>query len=169
MRPPLAVLLLASASVASAAGPRVEIITSEFPPRLVQRAADELAADLKRLYDADVRFGATVVPGGATHVIFLGTVDSGGHLKRLSGPLPKLSDQGHAVLSRKFMDRPVLAVVGGSPTATYWATAELAHQLGVRMMLYGDVDPVAPPEFSVEGFDIVREPLVQSRTWGMDF
>src|SRR5688572_2963691 len=114
-------LLLAAASVASAAGPRVEIITSEFPPRLVQRAADELAADLKRLYDADVRFGATVVPSGATHVILLGTVDSGAHLQRLSDPLPKLSDQGHAVLSRKLMDRPVLAIVGGSPTATYWA------------------------------------------------
>src|SRR5688572_7595925 len=134
-------LLLAAASIASAAGPRVEIITSEFPPKLVQRAADELAADLKRLYDADVRFGATVVPGGPTHAVFLGTVDSGGHLKRLSGPLPKLSDQGHAVLSQRLMDRTVLAVVGGSPTATYWAAAELAHQLGVRTMLYGDVDP----------------------------
>lgn len=163
------VLLLAAASVASAAGPRVAIITSEFPPPLVQRAADELAADLKRLYDAEVELGAAVVPGPPVQVIFLGAPDSHGHLKQLSEPLPKLSEQGHALLSRKYKDRPVLAVVGGSPAATYWAAAELAHQMGVRTMLYGDVDPVAPPALAVEGFDIVREPLVKGRTWQMDF
>jgi hypothetical protein len=169
MRSVLSILLLACASVATAAGPRVAIITSEFPPPLVQRAANELAADLKRLYDADVALGAAVVPGPPTQVILLGMPDAHGHLKQLSDPLPKLSEQGHAVLSRKYKDRPVLAVVGGSPAATYWAAAELAHQWGIRTMLYGDVDPVAPPDFSVEGYDIVREPLVKSRVWQMDF
>lgn len=155
-------------AVAAAEGPRVAIITSEFPSPLVQRAADELKADLQRLYDAQVEFGVTAVPGPPAHVILLGTNEDE-RLKQLSDPIPKLTDQEHAVLSRKVKERPVLAVAGGSPTATYWAAAELAHQLGVRTMLYGDVDPVAPPEFSVEGFDIVRGPLVQSRTWQMDF
>ncbi len=163
------VLLLAGASIANAAGPRVAIITSEFPPPLVQRAADELAADLKRLYDADVEFGAAVVPGPPAHVILLGMPDAHGHLKQLADPLPKLSEQGHAVLSRKYKDRPVLAVVGGSPAATYWAATELAHQWGIRTMLYGDVDPVAPPEFSVEGLDIVGEPMAETRVWQMNF
>ena len=168
MRSAFSILLLAYASVATAAGPRVAIITSEFPPPLVQRAADELKADLKRLYDAEVEFGATVVPGPPAQVILLGTPDAHGHLKQL-GELPKLSEQGHAVLSRIYKERPVLAVVGGSPVATYWAAAELAHQWGVRTMLYGDVDSVAAPEFSVEGYDIVREPLAKSRTWQMEF
>ena len=83
MRSLLVVLLLAAASVATAAGPRVAIITSEFPPPLVQRAADELKADLKRLYDADVQFGATVVPGPPAQVILLGMPDAHGHLKQL--------------------------------------------------------------------------------------
>jgi hypothetical protein len=169
MRSLLAILFVAVASFANAAGPRVAIITSEFPHPLVQRAADELAADLKRLYDAKVEFAAAVVPGPPAQVIFLGMPDAHGHLKQLSDPLPKLSEQGHAVLSRKYKDRSVLAVVGGSPAATYWAAAELAHQWGVRTMLYGDVDPVVPRDFSVEGFDVVREPLVKSRVWQMDF
>jgi hypothetical protein len=169
MRCLLSIVLLSAASVVSAAGPRVAIITSEFPPPLVQRAANELAADLKRLYNADVELGAAVVPGPPVQVIFLGMPSAHGHLKQLTGSLPKLSEQGHAVLSRKYKDRPVLAVVGGSPAATYWAAAELAHQWGVRTMLYGDVDPVAAPEFTVEGFDIVREPLVERRACQMDF
>jgi hypothetical protein len=169
MRYLLSVLLAMMASVAFAAGPRVAIITSEFPNPLVQRAADELAADLKRLYDAKVEFGATVVPGPPAHVILLGMPDAHGHLKQLSDPIPKLSEQGHVVLSREYQGRSVLTVAGGSPAATYWAAAELAHQWGVRTMLYGDVDPVAPPEFSVEGFDIVREPLAKARVWQMDF
>ncbi len=167
MRTLLTILFLAAASVATAEGPRVAIITSEFPPPLVQRAADELAAALKRLYGADVELAAAVIPGPPAQLIFLGTPDAHG-LKQLAD-LPKLSEQGHALLSRKYKDRPVLAVVGGSPAATFWAAAELAHQWGVRTMLYGDVDPVALPEFSVEGHDIVREPLVQARAWQMDF
>jgi hypothetical protein len=155
-------------AAATAVGPRVAIITSEFPPPLVQRAANELKADLQRLFDAQVELGAAVVPGPPAQLILLGT-DEDGRLKQLSDPLPKLSEQGHAVLSRKYKDRPALAVVGGSPAATYWAAAELAHQLGVRSLLYGDLDAVAPPEFTLKGFDIVREPLVQSRTWQMDF
>ena len=155
-------------AIAMAERPRVAIITSEFPPPLVQRAADELKADLQRLYDAQVELGAAVVPGPPAQVILLGTNEDG-RLKQLSDPLPKLSEQGHAVLSRKYKDRPALAVVGGSPLSTYWAAAELAHHLGVRTMLYGDVDPISPPDFTVEGFNIDREPLVKSRTWQMDF
>jgi hypothetical protein len=161
-------MLLVATSVASGAGPRIEIILGESPPQLVQRAADELAADLKRVYNADVQIGGTV-PGPEKHVILLGATDSGAHLQGLSEPLPKLSEQGHAVISRKCMDRPVLVVAGGSPTATYWAAAELAHRLGVRTMLYGDVDPVAPPAFSVEGYDIVLHPRAEHRAWQMDF
>lgn len=168
MRSVLAIFCLAVVSAAHAAGPRVAIITSEFPPPLVQRAADELKADLQRLFAAQVEFGAAVVPGPPAQLILLGTNEDG-RIKQLSDPLPKLSAQGHAVLSRKYKERPALVVVGGSPAATRWAAAELAHQWGVRTMLYGDVDPVAPPEFSVEGMGIVREPLIESRTWQMDF
>ena len=168
MRSLLALLLIGITSVATAEGPRVAIVTSEFPPPLVQRAADELSADLKRLFDAKVEIGSAVIPGAPAQVILLGMPDAHGHLKQLSD-LPKVSEQGHAVVSRQYKDRPVLAVIGGSPAATYWAAAELAHQWGVRTMLYGDVDPVAPPEFSVEGYDIVLEPRTRLRGWMMDF
>src|SRR5207302_232378 len=58
-----------------------------------------------------------------------------------------------------------LFVGGGSPRATYWAAAEYAHSLGVRSLLYGDLYPVIPPQFSLAGFDVLREPTEKDRIW----
>lgn len=168
MRSVLSIILLTIAPYAFAAGPRVDIVIGESPSKLEERAANELAVSLKRVYDADVQLAA-MAPTGAANVILIGTAGSNAHLRHLSDGLPKLSDQGHAVLSLKDDDRPVLVVVGGSPAATYWAAAELAHQWGIRSMLYGDVAPVAPPAFSLEGFDLVMEPGTEQRAWHMDF
>ncbi|HUE72789.1 MAG TPA: hypothetical protein VMP01_18025 [Pirellulaceae bacterium] len=168
MRCVLAVLSLAAASVASAAGPRVEIVIGEKAPALERRAAEELAGDLKRLYQADVHLAAEA-PANAANLILVGSPDTNGAIKSLGDRWPKLSEQGHVVRSVKVNDRPALLVGGGSPAATFWAAAELAHQWGIRAMLYGDVDPVAPPEFSIEDFDIVMEPRAKIRAWMMDF
>jgi hypothetical protein len=167
MRILYSVLFSLLASISAAAGPRVNIVVGASPPELVRRAAEELATDLKRLYAAEVHVGATI-PGGETPVILIGMPESGAHWKGLSEPLPKLSEQGHAVLSRKHQGRPVLVVVGGSPAAAYWGSAELAQQWGARSMLYGDVDPVEPPALTLAGFDVVREPRFEERAWHMD-
>ena len=60
---------------------------------------------------------------------------------------------------------PALLIGGGSPVATYWAVAEYGHHFGIRPMLFGDLDPVSPPEFKLDGVDFVLEPQIREREW----
>lgn len=165
-------------SIVFAAEPRVDIEVGDTSPVLTRRAADELAADLKRLYGADVHVGA-VAPAEAINVIRILSRNSDDRvqelpdnwLKRILDRLPKskISKQAQLVATLKHRDRPALLVFGGSPAGSYWASTELTHRLGSRSMLYGDVEPVAPPQFSLEGFQIVKEPQIEIRAWQMDF
>lgn len=171
----LAACLLLSPGIAAAAGPRVDVEVSDTAPELTRRAADELAADLKRLYGAEVRIAARS-PEDAIHVIRVESLKFDEQFQHLPDGWrkdsldrwPKTPEQTHALLSLKYRDKPALSIVGGSPLATYWAAAELSHRLGVRTMLYGDVDPVAPPPFSLEGFDVVLQPRAEHRVWQMN-
>ena len=152
----------------SFAGPRVEIVIGEKAPTLERLAADELASQLKRLYEADVKIGSTT-PANAEHVLFVGSPETNANMKPFAGSWPsgdkKLTDQGHLLRSVTHHNRPVLLIGGGSPVATYWAAAEFGYRLGIRSMLFGDLDPISPPEFKLDGVDVVLEPQHREREW----
>ncbi len=150
------------------AGPRVDIIIGEKAPALERLAAEELSNQLKRVYEAEVRIASTA-PSDAMHVIFVGSPDTNDGMKPFVDSWPsgdkKLSDQGHLLRSVTHNNKPALLIGGGSPVATYWAVAEFGHHLGIRSMLFGDLDPVSPSEFKLNGIDIVLEPQHREREW----
>jgi hypothetical protein len=149
------------------AGPKVEIIVAEKATSLEQRAAREVAEVLKRLYQAEATALAT--PSGKLPAIFIGNPATNPELDFAKADWPMLSGQGHLLKSTKHRNQPALFIGGGSPAATYWAAREYAHHLGVRTMLYGDLDPIAPPEFSLAGIDYKFEPSLAIRGWEMDY
>ena len=172
-RQPLILFLLTLASLClpateSHAGPRVTIVIGEKAPALERLAADELSGQLKRVYDADVKIDSKP-PADSPHVIFAGSPDTNASMKPFADSWPsgdeKLTDQGHLLRSVTHNNKPALLVGGGSPVATYWAVAEFGHRLGIRSMLFGDLDPVSPPPFGLEDIDIVREPMKVERGW----
>lgn len=155
-------------SAAAGEGPRVDVVVAPSAPPLERRAAEEICQTLKRLYDADVRFGEAPA-NDAPQAIFVGSPATNPQIRAFADQWPSgnkaLSDQGHLVRSAAWRDRPALLIGGGSPVATYWAAAEYAHRLGVRSLLYGDLDPVAPPPFQLTGYDVVLEPQLRLRAW----
>lgn len=159
----LAILLLGS-HLDLLAGPKVEIVTNVVSPSLEHTAAEELAGHLRRLYQAEVSLAGTPSDPGA-HVIFVGSPSSNPETRDWSASWPKLSDQGHCLKTVNFRGQPALLVGGETPAATFWAVSELAHRLGIRSLLYGDLDPATPPAFKLTGYDVVREPQLRSRAW----
>jgi hypothetical protein len=158
-------LLIADSALA---GPRVDVVIGDKAPALETLAAEELASQLKRVYNANVTIGSTP-PANAEHIIFVGSPHSNANMTPFADSWPsgdkQLSDQGHLLRSVTHNNKPALLIGGGSPVATYWAVAEYGHHLGIRSMLFGDLDPVAPPAFTLQGLDIVMEPSVKAREW----
>ena len=150
------------------AGPRVDIVIGEKAPALERLAADELSSQLKLVYEADVKIASTAL-ADAPHVIFVGSPATNAGMKPFAAQWPsgdkKLTDQGHLLRSVTHNNRPALLIGGGSPVATYWAVAEFGHHLGIRSLLFGDLDPISPPEFKLEGIDVVLEPQHREREW----
>ncbi len=150
------------------AGPRVDIIIGEKAPALERLAADELSNQLKRVYEAEVKIASTA-PADALHVIFVGSPDTNASMKPFADSWPggdkKLTDQGHLLRSVTHKNKPALLIGGGSPVATYWAVAEFGHHLGIRSMFFGDLDPISPPPFKLNGLDAVLEPMMRTRSW----
>ncbi len=163
---PLAVASLVVVCLpAVAAGPRVTVVVGPEAPRLERFAAQELAGQFKQLFDArvEVTDGA---PGGDGQLIFLGSPQTNPAIKATTaGVWPKLSDQGLVLRSVQRNGPKFLLVGGGSPVATLWAVYELGHRLGVRYLVSGDVLPAEPPAFKLDGFDVVMEPTLRTRTW----
>ena len=161
-------LMLAISSSEVIAGPRVDIVIGEKAPALERLAADELANQLKRVYEADVKIGSSASVD-TPYVIFVGSPDTNASMKPFADFWPsgdkKLSGQGHLLRSVTHNKKPALLIGGGSPVATYWAVAEFGHRLGIRSMLFGDLDPVAPPGFTLERHDVVIEPSPRHRGW----
>ncbi|QDU31529.1 hypothetical protein ETAA8_66880 [Anatilimnocola aggregata] len=156
-------LALCFASFA-AAEQKIEVIVGELAPPLEQQAAEEVAAGLRRIYQADV--SVLPKPTGKLPVIFVGSPATNKSLEFFVKSWPKLNAQGHLVKSTTFREQPALVIGGDNPRTTYWAAAEYLHALGVRSLLYGDLDPIAPPEFSLAGFDLKLEPPQSScRGW----
>jgi len=153
-----------TSSIVFGAGPQVSVVTNAQPQSLERIAAEEVAGCLKRLYQAEVKV-ETQPNNQSTHVIFVGTPETNAQMKAWAGDWPKMTDQGHCLKSVTFRDRPALLIGGGSPVATYWAAAEFEHKLGVRSLLYGDLDPISPPPFDLSNLNIVMEPALKTRTW----
>ena len=151
--------------VSAADAPKITIVVAENAPELEQLAASELTAQFQKLWDAEVEIAAkSQADGGA--VILIGSPETNPAVKAAVGnDWPKLTDQGIVLRSVKSDSGPRLIVGGGSPVATLWAAYELGHQLGIRYLLQADVYPAKPPEFRVDGWNLVLEPNLRSRTW----
>ncbi|MBI3866558.1 MAG: hypothetical protein HY290_32145, partial [Planctomycetia bacterium] len=157
-------VLLTSAASEAVAGPRVDIVFGPGAPELERFAASELAGQFKRLFDADVHMG-DVRRAETDHLILLGSPRTNPSIEVQKLAWPKLSDQGHLLRSTRAGSRPALIVGGGSPVATLWAAYELGQRFGIRYMLFGDLDPIEPPALKLDGFDVVLEPVLRTRTW----
>lgn len=145
------------------AGPKVAIVVGEKASRLERRAAEEVSGLLQRLYEAEVTIGTSAEKG--TPSILIGDRTTNRQIQTLVPDWKPASEQGHLVQSVMHHGQPALVIGGASPAATCWAATEYAHRLGVRSLLFGDLDPVAAPPFTLQGFDLLREPLLKQRGW----
>lgn len=153
--------LSASHPILAADAPQITVVVADHAPPLEQLAAKDLAEQCRKLWQADVNIAANSQADGEA-VILIGSPKTNPAVKELVGKnWPELTDQGIVLKSVK--DR--LVIGGGSPVATLWAAYELGHQCGIRYHLHGDVYPAQTPKFHVDGWDIVREPNLRSRTW----
>jgi hypothetical protein len=152
----LLTLLTVTNVAVDAAEPRIEVVTGELAPPLEQHAAEYVAGALERLYQADVSI--VHKPSGKVPVVFVGSPAHNKALAATSFDWPKLEAQEHLVKSFTLGDQPALAIGGDTPSATFWAAAEYLHELGVRTMLYGDLDPITPRPLPLGGIDLKLKP-----------
>ena len=144
--------------------PSICIVVDPQAPKLEQFAGQELSAILSKVSGGKAQNSATVL-AEAEVVVLLGSPATNAAVKQALGDTwPKLSDQGHLLKSAKLDGRNVLVVGGGSPVATLWAAYELGHQLGVRYLMQSDVYPPEPVPLKLEGFNLVLEPVVETRS-----
>jgi hypothetical protein len=155
-------------AVFGASGPAhadsVEIVVSPDAAELEQFAAAELQRYLTRLFDV----APLIVPSSgeaSDFAFFLGTSNRSAGGMTGAGTFPQLSDQGFVLRSMQWMNKPAMAIVGGSPVAAMWAVYELAEQYGVRFLLSGDVYPDAKRALFVPQMDKVYEPVFRVRMW----
>jgi len=160
--------LAAFFSPAHAAGPIIHIVIAEKADPLEKFAADEVAGQLKKLFEAETTIAAAA-PSGAEHVVLLGNPATHAVMKDLNPKLPKLSDDGHALKSMKLGERSLLVIAGGSPRAVLWGAYELGWQFGIRYFLFGDLYPTSPRPFTLDGFDSGERELGRTRfSQGLD-
>ncbi|MCZ2341917.1 MAG: hypothetical protein LC104_08995 [Bacteroidales bacterium] len=157
--------LTAMTVTAAPVAPTIPIVIGPDAPKLERFAAEELAGQFQRLFQARTTITETV-PAGSDPFVLLGSPRTNPALAKIVGAdWPKLSDQGHLLKSTTRGDRVALIVGGGSPVATLWAVYELDHQFGVRSFLHGDVLPEKPPACTLTGFDVTLEPRTRIRGW----
>jgi hypothetical protein len=154
----------ASAAYSSSVVPQVQIVTASDASPLEKQAVQMLDGILRRLYQASVQVVTAYDPSVAS-TICVGCPKTSSVMQAWKKDVPAVSDQGHFLKSVAAEDHSVLLIGGGSPAAAYWAVSEYAHRLGIRSLLYGDLDPVSPPEFTLGGFNVVLEPTLKSRAW----
>jgi hypothetical protein len=159
------VLLVGLTTVGLAEDRQAVIVVGPAAPELERFAAQEMAGQLKRLFDASVQV-RTEVPEQSENLVVLGSPATNPAVAWAAGEgWPKLTDQGHLLRSVERDGRPVLIVGGASPAATLWASYELGHRFGIRYLLSGDVFPAEPGPMKLDGFDVVLEPALRTRTW----
>ena len=149
------------------AAEQVEVVIGPEPPKLVQFAADELAGQFKKLFDAEVTIVAK--PSDKVgHRILLGSPETNPAIPRDEKVWPKVSEQGIVLRSVELPGGKAVIVGGGSPVATLWAVYELGQHFGVRYVLREDVFPAQPPAFQLTGIDVVLTPTWHERTWTIE-
>jgi hypothetical protein len=157
----LAILCLTSRVIA--AGPSVHIVVGEKAEAIERFAAEEMAGQLKKLFDAEVKIAAAA-PTDAANVIYLGTKQSSPLAEKLGEAWPPLSEQDQVLKSLEVDGKKLLLVAGGSPRAVLWAAYELGWRFGIRYFPFGDIYPTAPT-FTLDGFDVVIKPNHVERVW----
>ncbi|REK21578.1 MAG: hypothetical protein DWQ45_00935 [Planctomycetota bacterium] len=144
----------------------VAVVVGEEASDLERFAAEELAGQFGRVFEDVNAAVSDSLPDVADAFILVGSPESNPHVKQQIGDdWPTLSDQGLFIRSVDGEDGVTLIVGGGSPAATLWSVYELGHQLGIRYLLFGDIDPAEKQPFDLSGYDIVQEPVLRSRTW----
>ena len=145
--------------------PKVNLVVGSQATSLEKLAAADIAADLKKIYDAQVTV-STTASDGAEQLIFVGRPESLPIIQEhVSKKWSNLNEQDHFLLTVEYRGRPALLVGGRSPQATYWAASEYAHSLGVRSMLFGDLYPVTPKPFSLNNYDQLLKANSNNSPW----
>lgn len=153
-----ALLSIALATQAATAGPKVSLVLGAEAPVLEKRAAEKLSADLRMLFDAETSIVTALTTGDAS-VILIGSPKTNAAIP--AKEFPAVSGQGHVLKTTP----TGLIVGGGSPVATLWAAGELSYRFGLRHLLHQEAPPVEKPEFKLDGYNVVLEPLVKVRAW----
>lgn len=162
-----ALCLIVVLSVSSSRGSgRINIVVGTEAPRLEKFAAQEMAAQFRRLFDAKVVVSESPAKQPVKHQVLLGNPATNPHIKtHFAHEWPELTDQGIFIRSTRTVGQPALLVGGGSPVATLWAAYELGHRFGVRYMLHGDIFPAEPVPVRLEGLNVTMEPQFRARAW----
>jgi hypothetical protein len=147
-------------------GADVVIVTGAEAPAIERFAGEELADQFVRVFD-DVDVEVTDAPtADAEALVLVGSPATNSHVREIVGESwPDLTDQGLVIRTTNRSGAAALIVGGGSPVATLWAVYELGHQLGIRYLLHGDIDPAEKRELDISGYDVVQEPVLRERTW----
>ena len=156
------------AAPAFAAGPTIDIVLGEKADPLEKFAAEEMAGQLKKLYDAKVNIGTTV-SSGAPRTILVGTEQSNPTFKQLGLKLPAVLQHDYALKSYSHHGKDVLAIVGADPQGVLAASYELGWRLGIRYFTFGDLYPTAPTPFTTAGFDVIARPAARTITFHPSF
>ncbi len=159
------VLLAATVHPAAGTGMAVEVVVGPAASELEQLAARELSGQFERLFGATVSTNRSLAENAA-QVVIVGGPDSNPAVKEALGDRwPEVSDQGIVIRSFQRGEQQGVVVGGGSPVATLWAVYELGYLFGIRYVLREDIYPVTPIPFKLDGFDVVMEPNLRTRTW----
>ncbi|MCO6453760.1 MAG: hypothetical protein J5I93_00455 [Pirellulaceae bacterium] len=170
------VLLIALAGLAASvtglrAAERVTVVVGPQAEPLERLAAEQLAAQWQRLFDAAVTITADAPPAAGT-VVLLGVPARHPRLRAALGERPAADEQQPGAGEQAFEirgfrqgDQAGLAIAGGSPVATLWAVYELGHQFGVRYLLREDIYPDQAPLPKLDKLVLARQPVFPSRAW----
>src|SRR5687767_5854067 len=102
---PVIFLLAAHAAIA---GPKITLVVGKDSPALEKRAAEQLGADLRQLFDAETSI-TTSAPDGGASVVLIGSPKTNPAVTETS--FGTVSAQGHVLKSTP----AGLIVGGGSP------------------------------------------------------
>ena len=140
----------------------IAVVISQDASGLEQFAAAELQRYLQRLFAVSVTVGSS--PNDTADSVFmLGTPGQLPVYELGETPLPQLSDQGFLLRKTTCMNKPAMAIVGGSPAAMLWGVYELVERYGVTYLLSGDVYPETRQAFFLPEINQVFEPAFKAR------
>ena len=150
---------------ASETATTVQVVVGPAASELERLAARELSGQFERLFGATVSTNSSLSEEAAQAVV-IGRPDSNPTVKEaLGNRWPRVSEQGIVIRSFQRGEQQGVVVGGGSAAATLWAVYELGYRFGIRYVLREDIYPITPIPFKLDGFDVVMEPNLRTRTW----